>query len=127
MPAWHAILGVVEEVGELSHAYLKREQGIRGTREQHDASIVDAVGDIVLFLSGFCSVEGIDLMDCIEKSWEEVSRRDWVSNKGDGSARKKAAAVGGAVPAAGQGRRGAKQKPGHKARRPARERRQRRA
>lgn len=28
-PTWQPILGVVEEVGELSHAYLKRSQNIR--------------------------------------------------------------------------------------------------
>ena len=28
--AWHALLGLMEEVGELSHAHLKTVQGIRG-------------------------------------------------------------------------------------------------
>ncbi len=52
--------GIVEEVGELSHAILKREQGIRGDFSEHTQEICDAVGDIVIYLAGFCNKEGID-------------------------------------------------------------------
>lgn len=54
-PTWHPLLGIQEEIGELAHAYLKREQGIRGTREEHDAAIKDAVGDVMIYLMGYCS------------------------------------------------------------------------
>jgi hypothetical protein len=60
-PAWQTLLGVVEEVGELSHAHLKAAQGIRGTREQHHVAKIDAVADIVIFLADYCTAEGIDL------------------------------------------------------------------
>jgi NTP pyrophosphatase (non-canonical NTP hydrolase) len=76
-PSWHPLLGVQEEVGELSHAYLKREQGIRGTREEHEADMCDAVGDIMVFLIDFCNQEGIDLRDALAVTWEKVSKRDW--------------------------------------------------
>ena len=33
---YRALLGVVEEVGELSHAHLKQLQGIRGTPAEHE-------------------------------------------------------------------------------------------
>jgi NTP pyrophosphatase (non-canonical NTP hydrolase) len=72
------LLGVVEEVGELSHAYLKRQQGIRGTAEEHTAAVEDAVADIVIFLADFCNAEGIDLEATVERVWDtEVKPRDW--------------------------------------------------
>ena len=49
---YQPLLGVVEEVGELSHSHLKMEQGIRGSEEGHIAKIKDAIGDIVIFLAG---------------------------------------------------------------------------
>jgi NTP pyrophosphatase (non-canonical NTP hydrolase) len=48
---YQPLLGLAEEVGELSHAFLKREQGCRGTAEEHDKEIKDAVGDIFVFLA----------------------------------------------------------------------------
>jgi len=47
------LLGVIEEQGELSHAYLKAKQGIRGTQEEHDAAGQDAVGDCIIYLLGY--------------------------------------------------------------------------
>lgn len=76
-PAWHPLLGLVEEIGELAHAYLKREQGIRGTRAEHNEAIRDAIGDIVIYLCDFCSREHIDLQDAVTETWGRVSRRDW--------------------------------------------------
>src|SRR5688572_17945800 len=37
-PAHRFLLGMLEELGELSHAHLKQEQGIRGTNEEHEAA-----------------------------------------------------------------------------------------
>jgi len=42
--------GFLEEVGELTHAILKKKQRIRGTAEQHDADARDALGDMGIFL-----------------------------------------------------------------------------
>lgn len=70
-------LGVVEEVGELSHALLKQDQGIRGSREEHEAAAQDAVGDIVIYLADLCTLRGWDLAGCVEAAWSEVSQRDW--------------------------------------------------
>ena len=52
------LLGICEEAGELCHAQLKKEQGIRGTIEQHDAAMKDAVGDIMIYAINYLS--GID-------------------------------------------------------------------
>ena len=71
------LLGIVEETGELCHAILKRKQGIRGTKEEHDAAIRDAIGDIVIFLMDFCNEEQIILDDCISEAWSQVVKRDW--------------------------------------------------
>jgi NTP pyrophosphatase (non-canonical NTP hydrolase) len=77
-------LGVSEESGELAHATLKREQGIRGTDEEHAAAERDAVGDIVIYLAGFCSSRGYSLQQCVEDAWQGVCKRDWSKYKEDG-------------------------------------------
>jgi len=75
-PSWHPLLGVVEEVGELAHAYLKREQGIR-VEEDHTENAKDAVADIVIYLADFCSAEGFDLQQIVQDTWDLVKQRDW--------------------------------------------------
>jgi NTP pyrophosphatase (non-canonical NTP hydrolase) len=70
------LLGVVEEVGELSHAHLKLEQGIR-INEDHKTKQVDAVGDIVVFLAHYCTLQGIDFGLAVKTCWNEVKQRDW--------------------------------------------------
>jgi NTP pyrophosphatase (non-canonical NTP hydrolase) len=79
-------LGVSEESGELSHAVLKREQGIRGTDEEHATAEQDAVGDIIVYLAGFCTSRGYDLEHCVKLAWAGVCKRDWSKYKGDGHA-----------------------------------------
>ena len=74
---YYPLLGAMEELGELSHAHLKALQGIRGTPEEHHAAKVDAVADIIIFLSDYCTAEGIDLQDAVERTWAEVRKRDW--------------------------------------------------
>lgn len=48
----HPLVGAVEEIGELCHAWLKEEQGIRGT--DHDNEARDAIGDVIIYLLHFC-------------------------------------------------------------------------
>lgn len=78
-------LGMAEEVGELCHVILKRDQGIRSYNERSDDLIADAFADAVIF--------GIQLMSCMGKDAEKVItdtialviKRDWVNNpQGDG-------------------------------------------
>lgn len=88
-----AFLGVVEEVGELAHTVLKSEQKIRefmaGDMDGGDtvdttillrATIADGVGDLVIFLAGFCDMYDLDLETCIEETWKRVRQRDWVAD-----------------------------------------------
>lgn len=57
------LIGVAEECGELCHAHLKAEQGIRGTPEEHLAAKKDAIGDIMIFLMHYCVLAGIDWIE----------------------------------------------------------------
>lgn len=81
----HPLLGAVEELGELSHAHLKMEQGIRGTYAEHQCAKLDAVGDIVVFLADYCERNEISLEHAVEVTWGGVKQRDWQKNKQDGT------------------------------------------
>jgi NTP pyrophosphatase (non-canonical NTP hydrolase) len=74
---YHPLLGIGEETGELMHAHLKLEQGIRGTPEEHVAAKKDAVGDIMIYMADYCERNGLDLDECVELAWGEVKQRDW--------------------------------------------------
>jgi NTP pyrophosphatase (non-canonical NTP hydrolase) len=70
-----------EEVGELSHAFLKFHQGIRGYDEgKFMNEACDAVGDIVIYLASFCNANGIELDFVVWDTWQTVKSRDWVAD-----------------------------------------------
>lgn len=72
-------LGVVEEVGELSHAILKNKQGIRQNSKVTDDDMKDAVGDIMIYLINYCNMMDWDLMEIVQDVWvDEVNKRDWI-------------------------------------------------
>lgn len=52
-----ALVGIFEELGELSHALLKHEQGIRGFENEayFQEQVQDAVGDVMIYLVSFCN------------------------------------------------------------------------
>jgi len=74
-----ALLGLVEEVGELAHAHLKHEQQIRGLGDiaQANDKKIDAIGDIVIYLASYCNSNGFDLAACVNTTWNKVKQRDW--------------------------------------------------
>jgi NTP pyrophosphatase (non-canonical NTP hydrolase) len=78
------LLGVGEEVGELMHAHLKHEQGIRGDPSEHINAAQDAVGDICIYLMDYCNRRGWDFGQLIDRAWSQVRDRDWKANKQDG-------------------------------------------
>lgn len=80
---YQPLLGVVEEVGELAHAHLKREQNIR-INEDHEAKAKDAIGDVIIYLTNYCTLQGWDIEKIVEDVWAEVSKRDWVANPEEG-------------------------------------------
>lgn len=81
-PSWHPLLGAVEELGELAHAHLKEEQGIRSSEGLEDAA-KDAVADCIIYLSDYCSARGFDLDEIVSDTWDEVKQRDWKKNPDD--------------------------------------------
>ncbi len=74
--SYRPLLGIGEELGELNHAHLKREQGIRGKQDYREAQM-DAIGDLVIYLCDYCAKEGIDLSDAVASTWAIVQTRDW--------------------------------------------------
>jgi NTP pyrophosphatase (non-canonical NTP hydrolase) len=82
------LLGLMEEVGELAHAHLKHEQGIRGLADQDLAYTKkkDAVGDIVIYLASYCTANHIDLEQAVGLAWHEVKNRDWIEHPEKGVA-----------------------------------------
>ena len=74
---WELLLGIQEEVGELSRSYLKQHQGIRGTGGYWDAKGKDAVGDVLIFLAGYCEARGWSMQECVDTAANEVFQRNW--------------------------------------------------
>jgi len=72
--------GLVEEVGEVMRAAVKRSQGIRGTREEWDAELRKEAADVFIKLCDVAQFYKFDLASAIEDRWSEVSRRDWLAN-----------------------------------------------
>lgn len=81
---YQPLLGALEELGELSHAHLKMEQGIRGSFRDHQLKKIDAVGDIVIYLIHYCLLNGIAFSTTLENTWNYVKERNWVVNKENG-------------------------------------------
>jgi len=77
LPPESDILGMLEELGELAHAYTKHQQGNRVT-ENHIDNMADAIGDIFIFMMGFCTKMGFDIESIIETTWKDVQERNWV-------------------------------------------------
>lgn len=82
---YYALLGAVEEVGELAHAHLKSLQNIRGmTTEMSREKKMDAVGDIIIYLADYCERNNLDLETCVFGTWEVVMKRNWQKSPQDG-------------------------------------------
>jgi len=77
---YHPLVGIMEEVGELAHAHLKMEQGIRGDEIEHKVAKLDAVGDIVIYLADYCARNDISLGLAVESTWQIVKQRNWRKN-----------------------------------------------
>ena len=81
---YYALLGAVEEIGEVCHAHLKWKQGIRGCEQQHMEAMADGVADCVIFLADYCTAMGFDFQDIMERTWASVKTRDWKTFPIDG-------------------------------------------
>lgn len=74
------LLGVQEEVGELAHHHLKDMQNIRGTHEEHVEGMRDAVGDILIYLQGYCHLSGWDMFQIYMETGAKIIKRDWIDD-----------------------------------------------
>jgi len=74
--SYRKLLGIIEELGELAHAHLKLEQGIRLDEPLTDMK-KDAIGDLIIYLLDYCHKEDLWLTDCIRLAWSKVKRREW--------------------------------------------------
>ena len=84
---YRSLMGIFEEAGELAHAFLKQEQNIRGSWDEHEAKAKDAIGDMLVFMANLCSVRGWDMQQIIEIVWGEVRMRDWNTDRLTGGAK----------------------------------------
>lgn len=57
-PTRHQVEGCIEEFGELTHAKLKAEQGIRGSVARHEAAGRDAIADSLIYFVNVCDSLG---------------------------------------------------------------------
>jgi NTP pyrophosphatase (non-canonical NTP hydrolase) len=73
--------GTAEECGEVLRGAVKREQGIRGTREEWNGVIQAEMGDVVIKLASVAAQEGWNLANIVAERWADVSQRDWTVNK----------------------------------------------
>ncbi len=72
-------VGMVEEIGELAHALLKKRQGIRRNQD-HDADARDAYGDLRVYGLDFCNrMMWVD-NEVLLETWDQVMKRDWVKD-----------------------------------------------
>jgi NTP pyrophosphatase (non-canonical NTP hydrolase) len=70
-----------EELGELSHSFLKYTQGIRGyDYPKFETKAKDALGDLFVYMMSFCNTLGWSLADIVEEVWSSVSERNWIDH-----------------------------------------------
>lgn len=74
-------LNLTEEVGELSRAIIKMDQGIRGSQADWLAEAKKEVGDVLISLSNVAGALGIDIQEAWEERWATISQRDWTKDK----------------------------------------------
>ncbi len=85
---YQMLAGVTEEVGELAHAILKHEQRIRGMDDMQAfrAAAGDAVADATVYLIQLCTLLRLDFATLVQKTAEQVMKREWTKNRATGGA-----------------------------------------
>lgn len=66
-------------VGKLQHHHLKAEQGIRGSREHHEAEGKRWLGALLYELDE--NLADGELLVAVERTWRQVQQRDWVAHR----------------------------------------------
>lgn len=68
---YHALHGMVSEIGELHSIYQKRYQGHHDTEEHR----MKEVGDIIWFIAEYCTANGWDLDDIFQMNIDKLKAR----------------------------------------------------
>lgn len=74
-------MGMVEEMGELGHALLKKKQGIRNMTHE---DVADAFADTIIYGIQIMTAEGIDAEKAIKDTIDKVLQRDWIKYPSNG-------------------------------------------
>lgn len=83
-PSVNPLRGINEEMGELVHSTLKRDQGIReGEEGVGDEAEKDAIGDMFIYLCDYSYREGIRFMDTKPKTNNNTAIESWRDTVGD--------------------------------------------
>jgi NTP pyrophosphatase (non-canonical NTP hydrolase) len=59
------LLKAMSEMGELADATIKKDK----------EAIVDAVGDVMVCLVNYCTLQDINLVDCMEVAYDQIKNR----------------------------------------------------
>jgi len=59
------LLKEMSEMGELADATIKKDK----------EAIVDAVGDVMVCLVNYCTLQDINLVDCMEVAYDQIKNR----------------------------------------------------
>lgn len=68
---YHALHGMVSEIGELHSIYQKRYQGHHDTEEHR----MKEVGDLLWFIAEYCTVRGWQLEDVMQMNIDKLEKR----------------------------------------------------
>jgi hypothetical protein len=71
---------IVDLAGQLAHSFLKRHQGIRNN-EDHDRRIESAYQCLQSVIWSFCESIQVDWVQCVNDTWDIISKRDWQKEK----------------------------------------------
>lgn len=71
---------IVDLAGQLAHSFLKRHQGIRNN-EDHDRRIESAYQCLQSVIWSFCESVQLDWVQCVNDTWDIISKRDWQKEK----------------------------------------------
>lgn len=76
-PPWVFAAGASEEIGELWHAILKHQQGIRGMDDEtaYLEAVGDAIADASIFLVQLATSHGLDYNELLHGTAHEVMKR----------------------------------------------------
>lgn len=73
---WVSLLRITKNVGKVSHAHLKMNQGIRVT-EDHAGNHKKYCVMVLESLQEFCINTGLDFDKIVNETWDSVKFRDW--------------------------------------------------